>query len=160
MRQQSKPLIQLQLDEENYPATSRGKSLHPGRSQQGSEAVSFTSDATLDSMVFASRAISCAAAARRAIWLRAWPTIYQDKAIVTAYPFQGDRVVGYSLEKILVETCDKKKAMPWSLKRGDKAPFQIPKFQISRHTAFLSPRIQEAIMEIGKTAILETRFHF
>lgn len=44
--------------------------------------------------------------------LRAWSASCQNKALVTAYPFQGDRLFGDSLEKILVETCDKTKAMP------------------------------------------------
>lgn len=97
------------------------------------KAVSFMSDATLDAMVFASRFLSSAAAARRTIWLRAWPTTYQDKAIVTSCPFQGDKLFGEALERILIETTDKKKAMPQSLRRGNKRPFWHQGFR-SQHT--------------------------
>lgn len=90
------------------------------------KAVSFT----LDSMVFASRAISSAAAARHTLWLMAWPTIYQDKAIVTAYPFQSDELFG---GKVLVEMCDKIKAMPQSLRSGDKRLFNSQTFR-TQHT--------------------------
>lgn len=53
--------------------------------------------------------------------------------LVTAYPFQGDKLFGDSLEKILVETRDKKKAMPRSLCQGDKRPFNSQPFT-SQHT--------------------------
>lgn len=96
------------------------------------KAVSFTSDTTLGAMVFASRFLS-SAAARRTLWLRAWPTTAQDKIIVTAYPFQGDKLFAEALDKILVETRDKKKTMPRSLRRGDKRPFTYQGFH-SRHT--------------------------
>lgn len=87
------------------------------------KAVSFTSDTTLDAMVFASRFLSSEAAARRTLWLRAWPMTFQDKAIVTAHPFQGDKLFGDALDKILVETRGKKKATPRSLRREDVRPY-------------------------------------
>lgn len=97
------------------------------------KAVSFASDATVDSMAFASRSISSAVAACRTLWLRAWHTSYQGKLLVTGYPFQGDCLFGDSLKKILAETCEKKKAMPRSLRRQDRCPNAYQGFR-SQHT--------------------------
>lgn len=97
------------------------------------KAVSYTADATLDSMLFASRSLASAVAVRRTLWLKAWQTSHQDKILVAGYPFQGDRLFGDALDKILVETREKKKAMPRALRRPDKRPFNFPSFR-SQHT--------------------------
>lgn len=74
------------------------------------KAASFSADAALDALIFASRAILASIATRRSLWLRAWPADYQSKSIVTAYPFQGGCLFGDPLDKILVETQDKKQS--------------------------------------------------
>ncbi|XP_048342392.1 NIF3-like protein 1 isoform X1 [Sphaerodactylus townsendi] len=76
------------------------------------KAVSFLSDASLDSMVFTARSMANASVARRALWLRAWEMDLHSKSTVIAYPFQGGRLFGDSLDEILVETRERKKAMP------------------------------------------------
>lgn len=40
------------------------------------KAISYTADATLDTIVFASRAVALAVVAQRIVWLRAWPADY------------------------------------------------------------------------------------
>lgn len=104
-------LVQLIPDEDCHAMEGANRVL---------KAACYTADATLDSMVFASKSISSAAAARRTLWLKAWHTSYQDKLIVTGYPFQGDRLFGDALDKILIKTREKKKAMPRSLRSQDR----------------------------------------
>lgn len=87
------------------------------------KAVSFTTDAALDSMVFSSRAMASAASARRALWLRPWQVDDNSKAIVSDYPFQGGRLFGDALNKILVETRGGKKALPRTSRHDDKRSF-------------------------------------
>lgn len=52
------------------------------------KAGSFTADATLDAMIFTSRAMVFATVARRGIWLRAWQADTHSKQIVLAFPFR------------------------------------------------------------------------
>lgn len=84
------------------------------------KANSFLADATLDSLVFTSRAMAAGVHARRSLWLRAWPADANSKRIVTAYPFTGEKLFGPHLEQILVESRDKKKILPKSLRRTDR----------------------------------------
>lgn len=92
---------------------------------------SFIADATLDNLVFTSRSMAAGVHARRAIWLRAWQADPKSKQIVAAYPFTGDKLFGTHLDKILVETREKKKVLPKSLRRPDKRgsqPFQTTNY--------------------------------
>lgn len=41
------------------------------------------------------------------LWLSAWQVDFHSKAVVTAYSFQGDRLFGDYLDKILLESRDK-----------------------------------------------------
>lgn len=66
-------------------------------------------------MIFASRALASSVVARRRLWLRAWQADMHSKQLVAAY--KGGKLFGLSLEKILVETRDKKKALLKSLHR-------------------------------------------
>lgn len=84
------------------------------------KANSFLADATLDSLVFTSRSMAAGVHARRSLWLRAWPADAKSKQIVTAYPFTGEKLFGPHLDKILVESRDKKKVLPKSLRRNDR----------------------------------------
>lgn len=88
-------------------------------------ATSFLADATLDSLVFTSRSMAASVHARRALWLRAWQADNKSKQIVAAYPFTGDKLFGPHLEDILVETGDKKKVLPKSLRRNDRKGKQL-----------------------------------
>lgn len=97
------------------------------------KAAFFTSDATLDALVFCSKALASANVARRGIWVRAWPADLRVKNIVSAYPFQGEKLFGDALERILIETHDKKKAMPRTLCRNDRRGFSQKPF-LSSHT--------------------------
>lgn len=81
---------------------------------------SFTTDATLDVLVFASRAFASSAVARHGVWLRAWPADLRAKNIVSAYPFQGEKLFGESLDRILVEIRDKKKVMPRIIRQSNR----------------------------------------
>lgn len=81
--------------------------------------VSFMADATLDSLIFSSRAMA-SIVARRGIWLRAWQADIHSKQIVSAYPYKGGKLFGPHLDSILVDTRDKKKAMPRSLRKPDQ----------------------------------------
>lgn len=76
---------------------------------------------------------------------------------MTAYPFQGDKLFGDSLDKILVETRDTKKAMPRSLRRGEgQVAIQLPRLQDTAYVASLLPRVQETILGLRLAAISET----
>lgn len=83
------------------------------------KAVSFSADTTLDTVTFSSRAMASSIVARRGIWLRAWQADIDSKQIVSAFPFKGAKLFGPHLDTILVETQDKKKAMPRSLRKPD-----------------------------------------
>lgn len=72
---------------------------------------SFAADDTLDGMIFASRAMSSSVVAKRGIRLRIWQADMHSKQIVAPYPYKGGKLFGPSLDKILVETRDKKKAL-------------------------------------------------
>lgn len=89
------------------------------------KASAFTTDATLDALIVASRVMALSTVARRGIWLRAWQADTHSKQIVAAYRFQGGKLFGDHLDKILEETRDKKKAMPKSVKatEGVQDPF-------------------------------------
>lgn len=89
------------------------------------KANAFLVDATLDSLVFTSRSMAASVHACRALWLRAWQADNKWKQIVAAYPFTGDKLFGPHLEKILVETRDKKKVLPKSLRRTDRRGRQL-----------------------------------
>lgn len=95
------------------------------------KAASFSSDASLDAATFASRAMASSAVARRGIWLRAWPADLRAKNIVSSYPFQGEKLFGEALERILIETKDKKKAMPKTIRRPDRRGFDRHSFRNS-----------------------------
>lgn len=84
------------------------------------KANSFVALATLDSLVFTSRAMAASVYARRSLWLRAWQVDNKSKQMVAAYPFTGEKLFGPLLENILVETRDKRKALPKSLRRPDR----------------------------------------
>lgn len=84
------------------------------------KANSFIADATLDTLVFTSRSMAAGVHARRTLWLRAWQADAKSKQIVTAYPFTGEKLFGPHLDKVLVETRDKKKILPKSLRRPDR----------------------------------------
>lgn len=75
------------------------------------KASSFMADATLDALIFSSRAMASSTVARRGIWLRALQADAHSKQIVAGYPFQGEKLFGPHLDKILIETQDKKKAL-------------------------------------------------
>lgn len=80
------------------------------------KANSFIADATLDTLTFSSRSIAAEVHTHRALWLCAWQADIKAKQIVAAYPFSGEKLFGSHLDKILVETRDKKKVMPNTLK--------------------------------------------
>lgn len=94
------------------------------RSLEGANRVmkadAFTADATLDALTFCSQAMASEIVARRGIWLRAWQADLRSKNFVSAYPFQGEKLFGDALDRILVETRDKKKAMPKTICRFDR----------------------------------------
>lgn len=89
-------------------------------SSQILKAGAFTADATQDAMIFTFRAMASTTVARRHIWLRAWQANVHSKHLVLVYPFQGEKLFGDRLEKILVEIKDKKKVMPRSLKTPER----------------------------------------
>lgn len=82
----------------------------------------FSVDAMLDILSVCSRAMASAAVARQTLWLRAWQADIQTIRIISSYPFQGDRLFGEALDKILVETRDKKKATHKSLRKYERRP--------------------------------------
>lgn len=86
------------------------------------KAVSFSADVVLDSMIFFFRVITSASAARWTLWLRVWTADYLSTTIVTAYPFQGGHLLGDALDKILLETRNKK-TFPKCIKWNDKMLF-------------------------------------
>lgn len=98
------------------------------------KASSFAADATLDGMIFASRAMVSSVVARRGLWLWAWQADMHLKQLVAAYPYKGRKLFGPSLEKILVETRDKKKALPKSLCKPEQRnqSFCSPSFRMNR----------------------------
>lgn len=103
------------------------------------KASAFATDAMLDAMSFASRAMASSVMARRGLWLRAWRADTQSKLIVASYPFEGKKLFGDSLDKILVETRGKKTAMPKTLKRSGSGSFSFRPFSSSfrgRHEVF------------------------
>lgn len=71
----------------------------------------------MDAEVFSSRVVSSTAAARRTLWLRVWQADYQSKVIVTAYPFQGDRLFDESVDRIFAKTHGKNKLLD-EMKKG------------------------------------------
>lgn len=77
----------------------------------------FAADATLDGIIFASRSMALSVVARRALWLQAWQADTHSKQLVVAYPYKGRKLFGPALEKILIETKDKRKALPHSLRK-------------------------------------------
>lgn len=93
------------------------------------KAASFSSDVTLDASTFASRAMASSAVARRGIWLRAWPADLRVKNIVVAYPFQSEKLFGNALNRILIETKDKKKTIPKTIRHPDRRDFNHQSFQ-------------------------------
>lgn len=94
------------------------------------KATSFAVDAALDGMIFTSRAMASSVVARRGIWLRAWQADVHSKQLA-AYPYKGGKLFGPSLDKILVEMRDKKKALPKSLCKPEQRtqPFRYPSFR-------------------------------
>lgn len=65
-------------------------------------------------MLFASRAIASSVMVRRGLWLCAWQADVQSKLILASYPFQGEKPdpeISEALNKILVETKEKREAM-------------------------------------------------
>lgn len=99
------------------------------------KASEFAADATLDGMIFASRAQASSVVARRGLWLRALQADIHSKQLVAAYAYKGGKLFGPSLEKILVETKEKKKAFPRSLRKPDQRnqPFRSgPAFRPNR----------------------------
>ena len=87
------------------------------------KSVSLLSDASLDFLVLNARALAATVAARRLFWLRQWQADPHSKFVVAAFPFQGNRLFGEALDQILVETRDKKKVLPLTVRRqGDRRP--------------------------------------
>ncbi|XP_053114316.1 uncharacterized protein LOC128328210 [Hemicordylus capensis] len=74
-------------------------------------------DSGLDCLQHASRALAAGVAVRRGLWLKHWKVDNKSKVALAATPFLGGKLFGESLEPVLVETSDKKKAMPSG--RGD-----------------------------------------
>lgn len=108
------------------------------------KATSFAADATLDGMISASRAIGFSVVARRGIWLHAWQADLHSKQLVAAYLYRGGKLFGPSLEEILVETKDKKKALPKTLRKSDQ---RGPSF---RFLAFRTNGFQGRSQQDGK----------
>lgn len=88
-------MMELQLDSESWLLAEASWML---------KASVFSADATLDSLIFASRAMASLVVARRAIWLWVWQADICSKYIVASYPFKGEKLFGSHLDKILVET--------------------------------------------------------
>lgn len=95
------------------------------------KASSFVAEATLDGMIFASKAMASSVVARRGIWLRTWQAEMHSKQLVASYPFKGEKLFGPSLDKILVKTKVKKKALPKSLRKTEQRaqPFCYSSFR-------------------------------
>lgn len=84
------------------------------------KAWAFTADATLDTVQQCARAQSAAVAVRRQFWLKSWNVDSRSKQNLSYTPFLGTKLFGESLEPVLVEGKDKKKALPSIKKKDDK----------------------------------------
>lgn len=98
------------------------------------KASSFAADSTLDGRIFASRALASLVVARQGVWLRAWQADLHSKQLAVAYTYKGGKLFGPSLEKILIETREKKKALLKTLHKSDLRghSFRFPSFHANR----------------------------
>ncbi|XP_053168699.1 uncharacterized protein LOC128352279 [Hemicordylus capensis] len=76
------------------------------------QASALMADSSLDCLQHASRSMAANVAIRRGLWLKHWRVDAKSKASLGATPFKGSKLFRESLEPVLVETQDKKKAMP------------------------------------------------
>ncbi|XP_053109124.1 uncharacterized protein LOC128326401 [Hemicordylus capensis] len=80
-------------------------------------------DSSLDCLQHAARSMAAGVEVRRGLWLKHWRVDSKSKSALAATTFKGAKLFGESLEPVLVETRDKKKAMP--VGRGDtRRPFR------------------------------------
>lgn len=75
-------------------------------------AMEFSVDAMLNTVRFASRAITSSVATCQLLWLRQWQVDAKHKWRLASAPFTGDRLFGDALDPILVESRDKWKMLP------------------------------------------------
>ncbi|KAL8176730.1 UNVERIFIED_CONTAM: hypothetical protein K2H54_037964 [Gekko kuhli] len=84
-------------------------------------AAEFAADASQDSIQFCARAQAANIIIRRNIWLKYWKVDSLSKSNLATEKFSGRLLFGESnLEKVLVETKEKKKAMPSSFSRRER----------------------------------------
>ncbi|XP_053138354.1 uncharacterized protein LOC128339002 [Hemicordylus capensis] len=82
-------------------------------------------DTSLDSIRYSSRASAASVVGRRYLWLKAWQADSASKNNLCALPYKGSKLFGNSaLEKVLVESKDKKKTMPSAPRKPDKTSFR------------------------------------
>ncbi|XP_061471597.1 uncharacterized protein LOC133379752 [Rhineura floridana] len=104
-----------------------------------------SADASMDALQFAARSMAASTVARRNIWLRQWPVDSGSQTRLTALPFSGSKLFGEPLEAHLVETRDKKKALPMARReerKGRQNQFFCSSKQLSRFRSQHSNRLR------------------
>ncbi|XP_013929203.1 PREDICTED: growth factor receptor-bound protein 14-like [Thamnophis sirtalis] len=80
----------------------------------------FSADVTLNTMKFASRAMPLSVVSHRLLWLRGWQADNKAKWQLATAAYMGGSLLGISLDAILVEDKNKKKALPTSTKKVEQ----------------------------------------
>lgn len=105
-------------------STAAGQDSHRGHQAANinmlAAATEYSSDATLNTAKFASRALASNVTSRRLVWLRHWQADMRSKWRLVLAPFKGGNHFGDSLDPVLVEDREKRKVLPSSYRRTDR----------------------------------------
>lgn len=107
-------------------------------------ALDYLSDATLNAVKFASRAVAANVTSRHLLWLRHWQMYMCSKWCLAFAPFKGGSLFGDALEPILITKLDKRKVLPLSNRCTDRRPqvyFRRQSFQATEAGGTSAPYV-------------------
>ncbi|XP_042333486.1 uncharacterized protein LOC121935728 [Sceloporus undulatus] len=84
--------------------------------------LAFAANSSLDIVQFSSRAQAASIPVRRCLWLKNWQVNTRSKQNLTLALFSGTKLFGEALDPVLIETKDKKKALPSTTHQDDRRP--------------------------------------
>ncbi|XP_034282740.1 RNA-binding protein 33-like [Pantherophis guttatus] len=92
-------------------------------------ALEYSADATLNATRFAARALGSSITSRRLLWLQNWQADIRSKWQLASAPYTVGSLFGPPLERLLVETRDKRKILPSQLQRSISRYSPYPRSQ-------------------------------